>query len=68
MKRIITALIALGMTTGCSKEVQTLPANLITQVTGTTVSESIPVTSQNAKSNIDPPEYLILDTLENLEI
>lgn len=69
MKKILTALIAISMTTGCSKEVQTLPANTITPaVTGTTISDSIPVLSQDVKTNVKPPDNLILDTRENLEI
>lgn len=68
MKKILTALIALGMTAGCSKEVQTLPANVITPVTGTTVSDSIPVISQDIKTNVKPPDNLILETRETLEI
>lgn len=68
MKKILTAIIALGMTAGCTKEVQTLPANVITPVTGTTDSESIPVLSEDVKTNVKPPENLILDTRETVEI
>lgn len=68
MKKILTAIIALGLTAGCSKEVETLPANVITSVTGTTDSESIPVISPDVKTNVKPPDNLILDTCETLEI
>lgn len=68
MKKILTAIIALGMTAGCAKEVQTLPANVVTPVTGTTDSESIPVLSEDVKTNVKPPDNLILDTRETVEI
>lgn len=70
MKRIITAILALCLTAGCSKEVQKLPEDVIIPpaTTGTTVPDSIPVISPEVKTNIKPPDDLILETLENVEI
>ncbi len=65
MKKIITAIIALGMTTGCAKEVKTLPANVITP---TTDSESIPVISDEVETNLKSADNLILKTRENVEV
>lgn len=62
MKKIITAIIAFGMTAGCTKEVQTLPANIIAPVTETTISESIPITENISQDD------LILDTYETVEV
>ncbi|MCM1473317.1 MAG: hypothetical protein NC040_04630, partial [Muribaculaceae bacterium] len=61
MKKFFIPIMALSLVTGCSQEVQTLPANVTTpSVTGTTVPDSIPVISQ--KTNVKPPDDLILET------
>lgn len=67
MKKISIAIILFSLMTGCSSEVKTLPTNVVTpQVTGTTASDSIPAFSQ--KTNVKPPDDLILETPETVEI
>lgn len=76
MKKILPAIIALCLTVGCSKEVQSLPANVTTpSVSKTETSEKTKEnsTSENTvksglKANIKPPDDLVLNTRENVEV
>lgn len=67
MKKFFISIMALSLFSGCSQEVKTLPASVNTPaVTGTTVPDSIPVISQ--KTNVKPPDDLILETPETVEV
>ncbi len=81
MKKILFAVIALCLTVGCSKKVQSLPTNVIVSETKTTEStntsvtekesttkENTTVTTSNIKDSVEPPENLILNTRENIEV
>ncbi|MDE5619379.1 MAG: DUF5011 domain-containing protein, partial [Ruminococcus sp.] len=73
--------IALCLTVGCSKEVQSLPTNVIVSETKTTEStktsvtekesttkENITTTESVLKDSVEPPDNLILNTRENIEV
>lgn len=81
MKKILFAVIALCLTAGCSKEVQSLPTNVIVSETKTTEStntsvtkkesntkESTTATTSDVKDSVEPPDNLILNTRENIEV
>lgn len=71
MKKLLIALAVLLITSGCSKKVQTLPEEVIKPVTTetvTTVPDSIPVIAPEVKKNINPPDNLILETRETVEV
>ncbi|MDE7137032.1 MAG: hypothetical protein K2O29_01030, partial [Ruminococcus sp.] len=81
MKKILFAVIALCLTVGCSKEVQSLPTNVIVSETKTTEStktsvtekesttkENITTTESVLKDSVEPPDNLILNTRENIEV
>lgn len=77
MKKFLPAIIALCLTAGCSKEVQSLPTNIIMPdvpetTSATTVHEkesnTKTVSSSDVKANVKPPDDLILNTRENVEV
>lgn len=84
MKKILFAVTALCLTAGCSEEVKSLPTNVTipsvsetTSVTDTsttkkenTTKEHTTATSEESalKANVEPPDNLILETRENIEV
>lgn len=68
MKKLLITIATLCITAGCSKQVQSLPEDVVQPVTVTTVPDSIPVISPEVKENVSPPDDLILETHETIEI
>ncbi len=80
MKKFLPAIIALCLTAGCSKEVQSLPTNVITPSVSKTETETDVATKENStstsentsesglKANAEPPDDLVLNTRENVEV
>lgn len=80
MKKVLFAIIALCLTVGCSKEIQSLPTNVTVSETKTTEETSVTTkektteetstkeSTSEIKESAEPPDNLVLNTRENMEV